>query len=63
VAWLEMVDEPDATFLLANGWLPFLTSFEKPDIKLWHNIVNNFHELHGGQLDAAYWIMAHQECD
>jgi hypothetical protein len=61
--WLEQIGDPDASHLIKDGWIPFLESFEKPDIHLWNNIATDFHELYGDRLDASFWIAAQPECD
>ena len=61
--WLEKVGDPDASYMVSRGWIPFLKLLDPPDIKLWHNVVNTFHDLYGHQLEAAYWILAQPQCD
>ncbi len=63
VAWLEKVGDPDASGYVCNGWLPLLQAFDPPDIKLWHNVANTFHDLRQHELAAAYWILAQPACD
>lgn len=62
--WLERVGGSDsAKHLLTDGWLPFLRSLERPDIRLWHDIVTEFHEFGSDRLEAAFWILEQPECD
>jgi len=63
-SWLQRIGgNPAANHLIAEGWLPFLTALDAPDIDLWHQIISDFHELYGDRLDAAYWILEQPECD
>lgn len=64
LGWLDRVGGSDsAKHLLADGWLAFLRSLERPDIRLWHDIATEFHEFGSDRLDAAFWILEQSECD
>ena len=61
-AWLEHVGNPDASHLLANGWVAFLESLPQADPVLYHQIVTEFHE-DGDRMDEKFWILSQPECD
>ncbi|MDX8348277.1 hypothetical protein SLH49_09780 [Cognatiyoonia sp. IB215446] len=62
-AWLAEVGDPDQSHLLKDGWIAFLKSLPGPDIRLWHGVATDFHELAGDRLDAAFWILQQDACD
>lgn len=62
-AWLGKVGDTDQGHLLKDGWIAFLQSLPGPDIRLWHGIATDFHELDGDRLDAAFWILEQAACD
>ena len=52
-----------ANHLLKEGWLPFLSKLDGPDILLWHQIATDFNDMAGDRLHAAYWILEQPDCD
>lgn len=63
VAWKQHVGDVSRGYLLEDGWIRFLESLDGRDIRLWHGVATDFHDIEGDRLPGAFWILGQPECD